>query len=105
MGESRTVLSCVLLLVLATLGCESPKDRVSREVEKAAACEPGDVCVLAGGGSCSCPQAVNAEHADRIDDLAHDLECAGEVGCKAYEQVQCIDGRCVGSYDPLDGGI
>ncbi len=37
-----------------------------RELEAAAACEPGDTCVIAGGIQCACASPINQ---DAVDDL------------------------------------
>jgi hypothetical protein len=96
----------VLALVVLGGACTSSLEEYRREVEKARACEPDDVCVLAGHGTrCACPVVVNEAHAQRIDELAQKVSCNHAVDCFLPCNPRCEDGRCVADYcacDPLE---
>jgi hypothetical protein len=93
----------VFALLLLGGACTSSLEEYWREVEKARACEPDDVCVIAGHGtSCACPVVVNEAHADRIDEMARQVSCNHAVDCLLLCNPRCEDGRCVADRSGCD---
>jgi hypothetical protein len=87
-----------LVLVLAGTGCGLSLEEYRDVVEEAQVCAPGDRCVLAGGGQCTCATPVNEREAARIDEAAADVRCGGAMPeCPAHFDVRCEAGRCVSS--------
>ena len=89
------------LFVLASwilcLSCGISTQEFSERVEAAQACKPTDMCVLAGGGQCTCARPVNATEADPINKLADDVNCGGaQVECAAVMNVRCENAKCTG---------
>lgn len=85
-----------LLLVLATCGGLSTAE-FQKRVEEAAACAPGDTCVLAGQSQCTCRVPVNARNQAAIDADAKLVDCGGAiVSCIFFSNVRCENGKCVG---------
>jgi hypothetical protein len=87
-------------LILASLvflsGCCLSNEEFSEQREEAAACSPGDTCVLAGSAQCLCPGPVNASKAAEIEASADEVCCGGiQVECVAFQNPRCENGRCV----------
>jgi hypothetical protein len=77
-------------------GCCLSHEEFNQEVDEAAACSPGDTCVLAGSAQCLCAQPVNASKASQINSSAHDVCCGGAVvECISFTNLRCENGRCV----------
>lgn len=92
----------VAVMALGIFGCAgtSPEELVDI-VEEARACEEGDSCELAGGGTCTCAMPVNAEATERVEEAAADVDCEGAmVECISHSNVRCEDGRCVSDESP-----
>jgi hypothetical protein len=69
-----------------------------RAVEEARRCVAGDVCVVVGyDAPCTCPEPVNATHADQIEAMAMALECDYDIGCllPVQDDPRCQEGLCV----------
>lgn len=86
--------------ILASLvflsGCCLSQEEFAQERLDAAACSPGDTCVLAGSAQCLCPVPVNASRAAEIEASAKDVCCGGGVvDCVAFVNPRCENGRCV----------
>ncbi len=78
-------------------GCCLSTEDFAQQREDAAACSPGDTCVLAGGGQCLCAGPVNASRAAEIEAAADDVCCGGaQVECVFFQNLRCENGRCVG---------
>jgi hypothetical protein len=86
-----------LLVSLVFLsGCCLSNEDFNQQVEEAAACSPGDSCVLAGSAQCLCARPVNASKAAEIDASAHDVCCGGSmVDCVSFQNLRCENGKCV----------
>lgn len=104
MNSTVPLTAFLLLIASAALpACVDPKERLAELIDEAAACEPGDTCVLAGDSGCTCAQPVNADRADEVDEAAKDVQCCNLVGqcvaveCASFENVRCEEGRCVGN--------
>ncbi len=87
-------------LLLASLvflsGCCLSREEFSEQRSEAAACSPGDTCVLAGGAQCMCALPVNASKAAEIEAAAKDVCCGGaSVDCVSFANPRCENGRCV----------
>jgi hypothetical protein len=66
-------------------------------VDEARACAQGEACALAGAGTCTCAQPVNASRAAEIDAAAARVECGGAVvRCANPGAARCEAGQCVG---------
>ncbi|MGI5864733.1 MAG: hypothetical protein ACOX6T_22160, partial [Myxococcales bacterium] len=90
-------LSALFLSVLLLTSCGLSLDELHELVEESRACEPGEQCVLAGAGQCTCETPVNAKHRQRIDEAAAEVRCGGAmVECPTIGSVACEAGRCVG---------
>jgi hypothetical protein len=90
--------AALLALTIASTfaACVPTRDDLVALAEEASACEPGDTCVLAGGGSqCTCDVPVNATRAREVDLLAERVSCgATMVECVSFTNLRCEDGRC-----------
>jgi hypothetical protein len=84
-------------LVLGAAGCGGITDEEFQQIiEEAQVCEPGDTCVLAGGGQCTCDQPVNADSVERVERAVQDLDCGGAVvDCIGFSNPRCENNRCV----------
>jgi hypothetical protein len=83
-------------------GCTatSPEEYVEI-VEEARLCDEGDVCELAGGGTCICPMPVNGAAVDSVEEAAADVDCEGAVvECVSHSNLRCEEGRCVSDESP-----
>jgi hypothetical protein len=92
----RIILPLVCLLLTPGCGSDSlsPAD-LQLVIEESQACEPGDTCVLAGSSRCTCAVPVNAEHKERVDKAAAEIDCQGAtVRCTAQENLRCENGKC-----------
>ncbi len=59
-------------------------------------CSPGDSCVYAGEGPCSCGFPVNAKYKDVVDRDAKARDCKGvAVRCSRPKPMACVEGRCL----------
>jgi hypothetical protein len=88
--------SFILASVLMLSGCCLSQEEFNQQVEKAAACSPGDTCVLAGSAKCLCSRPVNASQAAQINASSQDVCCGGGVvDCVAFRNPRCENGRCV----------
>ena len=66
-------------------------------VDGARACAQGEACALAGAGTCTCAQPVNASRAAEIDAAAARVDCGGAVvRCANPGAARCEAGQCVG---------
>ncbi|MBF5042226.1 hypothetical protein FGE12_07440 [Aggregicoccus sp. 17bor-14] len=66
-------------------------------VQSAQACREGEACALAGAGTCTCAQPVNASRAAEVDAAAARVECGGAVvRCANPGSARCEAGKCVG---------
>ncbi|KFE65414.1 hypothetical protein [Hyalangium minutum] len=88
-------------LILASLaflsGCCLSMEEFDQQAEEAAACSPGDTCVLAGSAQCLCARPVNASKAAELNASAGDVCCGGTmVECIAFTNLRCENGQCVG---------
>jgi hypothetical protein len=78
-------------------GAPLSSEQLSALVEGARACTEGEACALAGGGTCTCAQPVNASRAAEIDAAAARVECGGAVvRCANPGAARCEAGQCVG---------
>jgi hypothetical protein len=78
-------------------GAPLSTEQLSALVEGARACTEGETCALAGAGTCTCAQPVNASRAAEIDAAAARVECGGAVvRCANPGTARCEAGRCVG---------
>ena len=92
--------SVILASAVFLSGCCLSEEDFSQQREDAAACSPGDTCVLAGSAQCLCPGPVNFSRAAEIQAAAGDVCCGGvQVECVTFQNVRCENGRCVG--DPM----
>jgi hypothetical protein len=90
------LLVCLTTALAAGCGDNVTDEELQQIIEEAKACAPGDTCVLAGGGRCTCAQPVNAEHRERVEQAVADHDCGGlVVRCMDYTSVRCEAGRCV----------
>ena len=72
-------------------------DQLQDLVESAQACREGEACALAGAGTCTCAQPVNASRAAEVDAAAARVECGGAVvRCANPGSARCEAGKCVG---------
>lgn len=86
----------LLVLFLSACGCLST-DEFQQRVQEAAACNPGDTCVLAGQSQCTCKVPVNARSQASIDADAERLDCGGAIAsCILFANVRCENGKCTG---------
>jgi hypothetical protein len=89
-------LSFVVAAALVAIACGTSEETYNRAIDEARACMPGDTCVLAGGGACTCPAAVNGREATRLNDLGRDVRCADAgVQCPALMNPRCEHNVCV----------
>jgi hypothetical protein len=92
----------IAVIVVATAACESPEARLERVRDDAAACADGDTCVVAGSGDCVCGSPINENSVEEVEAAADAIACCDLLGscvavdCAAFENVACVDGRCVG---------
>ncbi len=88
--------SFILASVVFLSGCCLSEEEFSQRRQDAAACSPGDTCVLAGSAQCLCAVPVNASRAAEIEAAADEVCCGGiQVDCVAFENPRCENGRCV----------
>lgn len=99
---TKTSWSLVPVVLLSlTLGVTSGCGGVTEEelqqiIEESKVCAPGDSCILAGGGQCTCAVPINAEHRARVEQAVADYDCDGlMVKCMGNINVRCEAGRCV----------
>lgn len=86
----------LLVSVVFLSGCCESIESFSEQRQDAAACSPGDTCVLAGGAQCLCAAPVNASRAAEIEAAADEVCCGGiQVDCVAFLNPRCENGRCV----------
>src|SRR5262245_45903832 len=92
-------LIAIITVLLCAAACEDSsmsRDDFDHMVQLAQRCEPGDTCVLAGSGACTCAVAVNAEEAESIDEAVEDVDCEGTtVICAQFTNPRCEDNICV----------
>lgn len=86
--------------ILASLvflsGCCLSREEFTEQRSEAAACSPGDTCVLAGSAQCLCAGPVNASKAEEIEAAAKDVCCEGAaVECASLTNPRCENGQCV----------
>jgi hypothetical protein len=87
----------ILASLVFVSGCCLSEEEFAVQREEAAACSPGDTCVLAGSAQCLCATPVNASKAAEIDSSAEDVCCGGKlVDCVAFTNLRCENGKCVG---------
>jgi hypothetical protein len=88
--------SLILASVVLLSGCCLSTEELAQQREEAAACAPGETCVLAGSSQCVCPVPVNASKAAEIEAAADEVCCGGaQVDCVFFQNVRCENGRCV----------
>jgi hypothetical protein len=88
--------SFILASVVVLSGCCLSEEEFSHQRQDAAACSPGDTCVLAGSAQCLCAGPVNASRAAEIEAAAGEVCCGGaQVECVAFRNPRCENGRCV----------
>ena len=93
---SRLLRSFILASVVFLSGCCLSQEDFAEQRQDAAACSPGDTCVLAGSAQCLCPGPVNASRAAEIEAAADDVCCGGgHVDCVTFLNPRCENGRCV----------
>ncbi len=86
----------LLVSVVFLSGCCESIESFSEHRAEAAACSPGDTCVLAGGSQCLCAAPVNASRAAEIEAAADEVCCGGaQVDCVLFQNLRCENGRCV----------
>ena len=90
-------------LILASLaflsGCCLSHEEFEQQREEAAACAPGDTCVLAGSAQCLCAGPVNASKAAEVNAAAQEVCCGGaRVECVSFRNLRCENGRCVADF-------
>jgi len=90
----------LILVSLAFLaGCCPTHEEFTQQREEAAACSPGDTCVLAGSSQCLCAGPVNAAKAAEIEAAAKEVCCGGAVvDCVSFTNLRCENGRCVADF-------
>ena len=67
-----------------------------RELEAAAACEPGDTCVIGGGIQCACASPINQDAVDDLMTLSEDVDCEGLiVACLVLSNPRCENNTCI----------
>lgn len=82
--------SLALVALAALLGPSCGRSELAALAREAAACGPGDTCVLAGQSTCWCGSPVNARRAQEVDEFAAHVNCGGEVVSCARQ----VDPRC-----------
>lgn len=81
----------------AGAGAPLSSEALQALVEGARACAGGEACALAGAGTCTCAQPVNASRAAEIDAAAARVDCGGAVvRCANPGVARCEAGQCVG---------
>lgn len=81
----------------ADAGGALSSEQLQALVDAARACAQGEACALAGAGTCTCAQPVNASRAAEIDAAAARVDCGGAVvRCANPGAARCEAGQCVG---------
>lgn len=90
---NRAALLLASLLALSGCGISSEEHTTAMEVAKA--CTPGEACVPAGGGQCTCSQYVAESQRQAMDDSGDAVRCWGaQVECATPVPATCREGRC-----------
>jgi hypothetical protein len=78
-------------------GCGLSDEEFDQKVEAAAACSPGDACVVVETNTrCLCLVVVNQTHEAAIRAAAKDVDCGDVVvKCAALGNPRCEDGHCI----------
>jgi hypothetical protein len=90
----------VMMLGLAGPTCEGDGNQRAiddywRAAQEARECKADDECVIISENApCTCPVAVNAAAAERLEAMAQALECEYDIICARAEEPRCEDDMC-----------
>lgn len=101
---STIQLIVAVTLIIGSVDCSSTisDEEFQQTLEASQVCQPGDSCILAGAGSCSCAQPTNSKDADTVNQAAAEIDCGGAlVKCMSWENLRCEAGKCTADRDVI----